>query len=278
MSPSRDDVERVRAAYEEFNARFDALKAGDLTGFADYCAEDIALVPVDGWPVRGRYEGLDGYRCWLREVYGETAENRFEEIETHLVGDYVVATMITRGRADDDPTEMEAPIGVIHELRDGLIVRAWMYLGHERALQAATDAAHIRGAFADFNARYEELADPQLVRAYHARWYDPASQIINVDGWPVPATYEGFEGYVRWYAENYATYDDVRFDVEAIEPTASHVVALARVSGRPKGEQERLEIQIGLTYELREGRIWRVRLYLGHDRALRAAAEGASAA
>jgi ketosteroid isomerase-like protein len=113
------------------------------------------------------------------------------------------------------------------------------------------------------------------MRAYHARWYDPASQIINVDDWPVPGSYDGLEGYVRWYGENYATYGDIRFEVEAIEPAANHVVALARVSGRPKGEEERLEIQVGLTYELREERIWRVRVYLGHDRALEAASNAA---
>jgi ketosteroid isomerase-like protein len=275
MSPSLDDVERVRGAYEEFNERFEALKSGDLTGFEDYCSPNIVLVPVDGWPLRGRYEGLDGYRRWLREVYGQTAENRFEQIESQLVGDYVVATMLTRGRAEDDLVEMEAPIGTIHELRDGLITRAWTYLGRDRALQSAADATHIRGAFADFNARYEELADPELMRAYHARWYDPASQIINVDDWPVPGSYDGLEGYVRWYGENYATYDGVRFEVEAIEPAANHVVALARVSGRPNGEEERLEIQVGLTYELREERIWRVRVYLGHERALEAASNAA---
>jgi len=62
-----------------------------------------------------------------------------------------------------------------------------------------------------------------------------------------------------------------------VQPVADRVVALARVSGRPKGEEERLEIQVGVTYELRGGRIWRVRLYLGHDRALQAAAEGSPA-
>jgi hypothetical protein len=115
------------------------------------------------------------------------------------------------------------------------------------------------------------------MRAYHERWYDPESQILNVDGWPIPASYEGLEGYARWYGENYATYDDVRFDVESVEPVADRVVALARVSGRPKGEETRLEIQVGVTYELRGGRIWRVRLYLGHERALQAAAEGSPA-
>src|SRR4051794_26822658 len=114
MAPTAADVELVRAAYGEFNARFQQLKTGDLTGFEDYCAPDIVLIPVDGWPVSGRFEGLDGYRRWLGEVYAGTAENRFDEIEISVVGEYVVATMISRGRAEDDPTEMEAPIGIVH--------------------------------------------------------------------------------------------------------------------------------------------------------------------
>jgi ketosteroid isomerase-like protein len=271
VAPNQSDVERVRAAYEEFNARFQQIKEGDLTGFEEYCDPGIVMVPVDGWPLSGRYEGLEGYRQWVREVYGQTAQNEFVEIDARAVGDLVVTTMLSRGRAEDDPIQMEAPIGVVHELRDGRIARAWVYLGHERALRAASDVAHIQAAFADFNARYEQLADPELMRAYHERWYDPDSQILNVDGWPVPASYEGLEGYARWYAENYATYEDVRFDVLSVEPVADRVVALAKVSGRPKGDDERLEVQVGLTYAMREGRIWRVRLYVGHERALEAA-------
>jgi ketosteroid isomerase-like protein len=139
MPPTEADIARVVTAYEEFNARFPQLKTGDLTGFEDYCAPDLVMISVDGWPVSGPYEGLDGYGRWLREVYGGTAENRFDEIEASVVGEYVVATMLSRGRAEDDPTEMEAPIGVVHAMRDGKIARAWVYLGHERALAAAAE-------------------------------------------------------------------------------------------------------------------------------------------
>ena len=139
MAPTEADVERVRAAYGEFNARFQQVKSGDLTGFEDYCAPDIVMIPVDGWPVSGRFEGLDGYRQWVREVYGGTAENVFDDIDVRVVGDYVVATMLSRGRAEDDPIEMEAPVGAVHAMRDGLIARVWVYLSQERALQAALD-------------------------------------------------------------------------------------------------------------------------------------------
>jgi len=56
-----------------------------------------------------------------------------------------------------------------------------------------------------------------------------------------------------------------RVDAPGME--VAHVESLERASGT----------QIGVTYELRGGRIWRVRLYLGHERALQAAAEGSPA-
>ena len=139
MPPTEADVQRVRAAYEAFNSRFQQIKTGDLTGFEHFMRDDIVLVSVDGWPVSGRFEGLDGYRQWVDEVYTGTVDNRFGDIEVEVIGDYVVATMMSRGRAEDDPTTLEAPVGVVHELREGLVARAWIYLGHERARQAAID-------------------------------------------------------------------------------------------------------------------------------------------
>src|SRR5437763_7738763 len=43
MPPTEADAAHVRAAYAEFNARFQQLKTGDLTGFEDYCAPDVVL-------------------------------------------------------------------------------------------------------------------------------------------------------------------------------------------------------------------------------------------
>ena len=137
MAPTEADAEWVRDAYGVFNERFQQLKTNDLSGFEEYCTDDVVMVPVDGWPVSGRFEGYEGYGRWMYEVFSGTAENRYEHIETTIVGDYVVATMMSRGRADDDPTWMEAPVGVVHQLRDGRIARVWVYLGHQRALEAA---------------------------------------------------------------------------------------------------------------------------------------------
>jgi hypothetical protein len=44
------------------------------------------------------------------------------------------------------------------------------------------------------------------------------------------------------------------------------------VSGRPRGEAIVLEVQLGVAYTVRAGRIAHVRVYLSHERALEAAA------
>jgi ketosteroid isomerase-like protein len=133
------------------------------------------------------------------------------------------------------------------------------------------DVQHVRRAFESFNATPHDREDEAGIRAHHARWYTDDVEIVNADDWPVPASYQGTEGYVRWYRESYGAYEDVRYAVDFIESVGERVVALVRISGRPRGTETELEVQIGLVYAMRGGRISRVELYLGHDRAMRAA-------
>src|SRR4051812_9876201 len=132
------------------------------------------------------------------------------------------------------------------------------------------DVEHVRRAFESFNATGAR-EDEQGIRAHFERWYDPEVEIDNADNWPVPASYKGAEGYVRWYAENYGPYEDVRYAVDSLGAVGDRVVALVTISGRPRDESTELEVQIGLVYGMRGGRIARVELYLGHERALQAA-------
>jgi ketosteroid isomerase-like protein len=133
------------------------------------------------------------------------------------------------------------------------------------------DVEHVRRAFASFNETARDREDEAGIRAHHARWYDPDVEIVNADNWPVPASYKGTDGYVRWYRENYGPYEDVRYDVGFLDAVGDRVVALVTISGRPRGEETELEVQIGLVYGMRDGRIARVELYLGHERAMQAA-------
>jgi hypothetical protein len=66
----------------------------------------------------------------------------------------------------------------------------------------------------------------------------------------------------------------VTWQIVGIEAVADRVLALVRVSGKPPDDDVQLEIALGITYELRGGKIAHVRVYLGHERARDAASSG----
>jgi hypothetical protein len=102
-----------------------------------------------------------------------------------------------------------------------------------------SDLAHVRRAFVEFNERYV-----------------------------------GFEGCEEWLTQSYGTYRDVTWRIVDVEDVGDRVLALVRVSGKPADDDIELEVSLGITYELCDGRIAYVRVYLGHDRARDAASSG----
>jgi ketosteroid isomerase-like protein len=130
------------------------------------------------------------------------------------------------------------------------------------------DVAFVLEAFQAFELQEGTLED------YFARFYAPDGVIEFVDGFPVKGRYEGIEGYRRWFADSYAPYDDVRRQLVSIAKEGDRVVALLLITGRPKGEDVDLELQLGNTYELEDGLIKHLRVYVGHRRAVDAARHG----
>jgi ketosteroid isomerase-like protein len=130
------------------------------------------------------------------------------------------------------------------------------------------DVAFVLEAFQAFELQEGTLED------YFARFYAPDGVIEFVDGFPVKGRYEGIEGYRRWFADSYAPYDDVQRQLVSITKEGELVVAVLLITGRPKGEDVNLELQLGNTYELEDGRIKHLRVYVGHRRAIDAARGG----
>jgi ketosteroid isomerase-like protein len=130
------------------------------------------------------------------------------------------------------------------------------------------DVEFVRRAIAEFDVREGTLDD------YFARFYAPDAVVEFVDGFPVPGRYQGIEGYRQWFEDSYAPYEDVKRRLDAIRPVGDRVVALLTITGHPKDEDVDLELQVGNTYELEDGRIRHLRTYVGHQRALEAARSG----
>lgn len=135
-------------------------------------------------------------------------------------------------------------------------------------MEADPDVEFVRQAFQAFEVREGTLEE------YHARFWQPDGVIEFVDGFPIRGTYEGVEGYKRWFADSYGPYEDVRRRLDSLTKEGERVVALLTVTGRPEGQDLELEVQLGNTYELADGRIKYLRVYVGHDRAVQAARAG----
>jgi ketosteroid isomerase-like protein len=129
----------------------------------------------------------------------------------------------------------------------------------------SSNVALVRRAFEEFDLRDVGL------EAYFRRHYTPDGVVEFVDGFPVPGVYRGVEGYKRWYEDSYGPYEDVRRRLDSIQAEGDLVVALVTITGKPVGEDVELEVQVGNTYELEDGKIRHLRVYVGHERALAAA-------
>ncbi len=117
-------------------------------------------------------------------------------------------------------------------------------------------------AFEEFEFGQTDLED------YFNRWWHPDAVIESADGVPIAGRYEGLEGYRRWFEDSYGPYYDVRRHVDSVKTEGSTVVMLLTISGRSREDGLELEVRIGSTYEVEDGRIKRLNVYVGHERAL----------
>src|SRR3954469_1494236 len=131
-----------------------------------------------------------------------------------------------------------------------------------------TDLEFVRDAFQAFEVQEGTLEE------YFERFWAPDGVIEFVDGFPISGRYEGLEGYKQWFADSYGPYEDVQRRLDSLSKEGDRVVVLLTITGRPKDEDIDLEVQVGNTYELSEGRIKHLRVYVGHQRAREAARNG----
>jgi hypothetical protein len=135
---------------------------------------------------------------------------------------------------------------------------------------SASDVERIRQFVAAFDLERQRSGG---LKDYFDRWYSPDATMEHVDAFPTPGGWTGFDAYQEWFEEAYGPYEDVRYELDSIETVGERVLALATVSGRVKGDTVELQLQVGLAYRIRDGRIEHTRVYAGHDRAREGEAE-----
>ena len=102
--------------------------------------------------------------------------------------------------------------------------------------------------------------------------WDPDAELTNFESAPYVKPYRGHSGLGDWYRD--ATEDVAQADVAVEDLTAvdeEQVVSSLRLTGRAKGSGMPVDIQLGIVWKVRDGKVIRAQGYRTRAEALEAA-------
>jgi ketosteroid isomerase-like protein len=127
---SRENVEIVQRAYEQFAARgvFDA----------EIVTPDFAwdMSHFSGWPEKQVYEGAEGAVSFLEDWTAAWDDWELDVEAIHDIDDKVVAVVRQRGRSKATGLAVEMLFAQVWTMRDGKEARMEMYSDPNDALEA----------------------------------------------------------------------------------------------------------------------------------------------
>jgi ketosteroid isomerase-like protein len=127
---SSPGIDLVRSAIDAYNRR-------DAEAFCARAHEHVVLRPPVSLLQGKAYTGHDGVRHWLHDIEEGFDHARIEVDDLSDV-DYRVLMLgrfCVRGRGSE--TDLVSELGVVCELREGLLVRWDGFLSHVEAIRAA---------------------------------------------------------------------------------------------------------------------------------------------
>jgi ketosteroid isomerase-like protein len=127
MSRNVEVVERLIKAFEE----------GDISAALAELDPEVELVPIRAQLEGASYRGHDGYRRVIADFAEDWDNLRLQPERIHESGDRVVVSgrMVARGKASG--IELDIPLGLLYELRDGKVVRGESFADADEALREA---------------------------------------------------------------------------------------------------------------------------------------------
>ena len=124
------NVELVREVLDRFNRN-------DRAGLFELLSEDfVAEVPPSLSAEPDVYRGHAGAERDLDAFEGSLEDVRFEPLEFHPEGDYVIVDMLLKGRGAASGIPVELRSAVVHTIEDGKVKRMDPYPDMEAARAA----------------------------------------------------------------------------------------------------------------------------------------------
>jgi ketosteroid isomerase-like protein len=128
---SQENVEIVKRAIDAFNRH-------DVEAYADLVTSDFEVFPAMMGVLEGAsYGGREGVETYLGEVRDTWEEYRVVADELRDLGDRVLMLGWMQGRGRGSGVQVDAPVALVADFRDGKLSRSTAYLDHGEALRAA---------------------------------------------------------------------------------------------------------------------------------------------
>ena len=121
----------------------------------------------------------------------------------------------------------------------------------------------VRLALAVWNAAPELTEQAFLEFAHPDMALDLTSNVLN------PATYEGFDGFVRFAEQVGEAWAEFRMEPEEVFERGDVVVVLVRAVGTGRGSGVQIDSPVAMVAEVRDGRISTMRVEPDREAALR---------
>jgi ketosteroid isomerase-like protein len=117
------------------------------------------------------------------------------------------------------------------------------------------------------------------IDTYNGRYLDEYDELFTPNYDIIPGmtatiegrSFRGREGMEAWFAEIDQTWTESRMVTEEIREVGERALWLGRLEGRGRGSGVPVQAPLGAVYDFRDGKASRVRSYLDHGEALRAA-------
>lgn len=117
------------------------------------------------------------------------------------------------------------------------------------------------------------------IEAYNRRDVDGVAELTTADFEWLPALpgalesegYRGRDGVEQYFAEIDRTWEELRIVVDDVREVGEGALVLGRTEGRGRASGVQVNAPIGIVFDFRRGRAWRVRAYLDQADALKAA-------
>jgi ketosteroid isomerase-like protein len=242
-----------------------AVIQGDLDGLLARVHPKAEYRPATQRALEGEgsvFRGHDGIRRWFGELHELYEDLDAEILEVRDLGDRVVVVFLVRGRGTGSGVTLEQPLAQVVTLREGKVIEIREYFSRDEALEAVGPSEVVGRLLDAFN---RDDVDAVLAA------FDEGCEIDEPPQMPDSPTagYRGHNGVREWMG-NLRGVGGATFELQAATSSGDALLCELASCGRGRGSDVPIEWTTFAAFDVRHGKITRLRVFLDKAEAVEA--------